>query len=1115
VPAGSREERKVVTVLFADLVGFTSRSERLDIEDVRAMLTPYYARLRTELERHGGTVEKFIGDAVMAVFGVPVAHEDDPERAVRAALSISEAMRELNAADERFDLHVRVGVNTGETLVTEGSRVGEGGVVGDIVNTAARLQSAAPTDGVLVGEATVRATERAITYEPHEPIDAKGKAEPVLAWVAVGARSRLGSDVRQAPSTPMVDRERERRLLWEAFDRARAERSPQLVTLIGVPGIGKSRLVWELLQRVEADPGLTRWRQGRSLPYGDGVAFWALGEMVKAEAGILDDDTPDATAAKLEHAVATVIESAEDRAWVVRQLRPLVGLASRVSGGGDQQGEAFAAWRRFVEALAEQGPAVLVFEDLHWADEALLSFIEYLLEWASGIPLMVLCTARPELLDRRRGFASAAPNMQTIALSPLSRDDTADLVSGLLLQTVLPEGARDELLARSDGNPLFAEEYVRMLAARGRLGPGQGEAGSRVAERLPETVQGIIAARIDTLTREERAVLQAAAVVGKVFWLGAIGALTEHPAPMAETLLHRLERKQFVRRERSSSIGGEIEYAFHHILIRDVAYARLPRAERAREHARAAEWIASLSRERDDRVEMLAHHYLEALALASALREDTSALGNRAWRALCDAGDHAVAVSSYATAARYYEAALAHMPTDSSARTQALYGLGISRLHGETVFSDELIQARDALLASGQIERAADADVYVGGYFGNHGESLRGLEHVRHAVELLADRPDSVEKAYALTVYASFLVIDQFEYREPIALCERALRILERVTPTDEVRRVDIEASAWMWIGSAKLGLGDPTGAVNLLRSVDTASDGRSTDAALAYSNISAAFIALSRFEVARTLIDELERRAHRLGSPEFIALARSRRAELGYYTGDWGTARTALDEVVDGASGASPAYCDVESYGLLARLRARTESPLETHHELDQAERVMRRTGERQMILPALAPRAENLLRLGRVDDALDSAMEALGAWSGDLESQTSLAALARTLEHAGRGAAFLDKARSMALRTPLLDAACAIARGDYLAAADIYAGVGDLADEADARLDAAMRLGGAGRSGECEGQLHRVSTFALSVRADYMLQQVDALRGDLVTAGRRPSAGGEDSLS
>jgi class 3 adenylate cyclase len=543
VPAGSREERKVVTVLFADLVGFTSRSERLDIEDVRAMLTPYYARLRTELERHGGTVEKFIGDAVMAVFGVPVAHEDDPERAVRAALSISEAMRELNAADERFDLHVRVGVNTGETLVTEGSRVGEGGVVGDIVNTAARLQSAAPTDGVLVGEATVRATERAITYEPHEPIDAKGKAEPVLAWVAVGARSRLGSDVRQAPSTPMVDRERERRLLWEAFDRARAERSPQLVTLIGVPGIGKSRLVWELLQRVEADPGLTRWRQGRSLPYGDGVAFWALGEMVKAEAGILDDDTPDATAAKLEHAVATVIESAEDRAWVVRQLRPLVGLASRVSGGGDQQGEAFAAWRRFVEALAEQGPAVLVFEDLHWADEALLSFIEYLLEWASGIPLMVLCTARPELLDRRRGFASAAPNMQTIALSPLSRDDTADLVSGLLLQTVLPEGARDELLARSDGNPLFAEEYVRMLAARGRLGPGQGEAGSRVAERLPETVQGIIAARIDTLTREERAVLQAAAVVGKVFWLGAIGALTEHPAPMAETLLHRLERK--------------------------------------------------------------------------------------------------------------------------------------------------------------------------------------------------------------------------------------------------------------------------------------------------------------------------------------------------------------------------------------------------------------------------------------------------------------------------------------------------------------------------------------------------------------------------------------------
>jgi tetratricopeptide (TPR) repeat protein len=370
---------------------------------------------------------------------------------------------------------------------------------------------------------------------------------------------------------------------------------------------------------------------------------------------------------------------------------------------------------------------------------------------------------------------------------------------------------------------------------------------------------------------------------------------------------------------------------------------------------------------------------------------------------------------------------------------------------------------------------------------------------VRHAVELVTDRPDSVEKAYALTSYASFLLIDQFEYREPIALCERARRILEAVAPADVARVVDIEAMAWMWIGAAKLGLGDPTATVDLLHSVEIASASGSTDAALVYSNISADFIAVGKFEEARVLVDELERRAHRLGSPEFIELARLRRGELSYYTGDWGTARAALDEVVAGTSGASPAYGDVEAYSLSGKLRARAESPGKASRELDESERVMRRAEERQMILPALAPRGENFLRLGRIDEALDSALEALDAWSGDLASQTSLAALARTLEHAGRGEAFLAKAGPMALRTPLLDAASAMSRGDYLAAADTYADIGDLADEADARLDAAVRLARMGRSTECEAQLDRVVTFARRVGGVYMIQEAEALRAGL----------------
>ena len=291
VPAS--EERKVVTVLFADLVGFTSRSERMDVEDVRGTLAPFHALLRDELEHYGGTVEKFIGDAVMAVFGAPAAHEDDPERAVRAALSIRAAIDRLNDSEPDLDLHLRVGVNTGEALVVLSADAarGEAMVSGDVVNTAARLQAAAPVDGILVGETTYRATDRAVTYRSAEPVVAKGKTRPVVAWEALEARARLGVDVVQRPTTPLVGRGEEIGLVLDAFRRCRAESAVQLVTIVGVPGIGKSRLVWELLQAVERDPEFVTWRQGRSLPYGDGVTFWALGEMVKAQAGILDSDT--------------------------------------------------------------------------------------------------------------------------------------------------------------------------------------------------------------------------------------------------------------------------------------------------------------------------------------------------------------------------------------------------------------------------------------------------------------------------------------------------------------------------------------------------------------------------------------------------------------------------------------------------------------------------------------------------------------------------------------------------------------------------------------------------------------------------------------------------------
>lgn len=599
-----RQERKVITALFCDLVGSTAAGERLDPEDLQALLSRYHGRVRDELERFGGTVEKFIGDAVVALFGVPLAHEDDPERAVRAALGVKEWV------GQQADLHVRMAVNTGEALVVVGARAarGEHLASGDVLNTAARVQAAAPVDGILVGEATFRATERVIAYREHESVDAKGKAEPVPVWEVVRARAGVGVDVEQPQGGVLVGRERELGLLAQAFERAREERQPQLVTLVGVPGIGKSRIIYELSRIVDADQELITWRQGRCLPYGDGVTFWALGEIVKAQAGILESDAPEEVGRKLHEAV-------EDRR-LEAHLRPLVGLGAAEVSGGDQRAEAFAAWRQFFETLAAERPLVLVLEDLHWGDENLFDFLDHLVDWVSGVALLVVCSARPEFLERRPGWGGGKPNALTISLSPLSDEETARLIGRLVAQPLLAAETRSELLARAGGNPLYAEQYARILAERGELAD------------LPETVQGIVAARLDLLEPEQKGLLQDAAVLGKTFWSPGLTAVSGLDRRSVEERLHGLVRRDFVRRERLSAVADDAQYAFLHVLIGEVAYAQLPRAERAAKHVRAAQWIESLGRP-EDHAEMLAHHYLEAIELSDAAGLDTAPLLER------------------------------------------------------------------------------------------------------------------------------------------------------------------------------------------------------------------------------------------------------------------------------------------------------------------------------------------------------------------------------------------------------------------------------------------------------------------------------------------------------
>ncbi len=489
------EERKVITAMFCDLVGFTARAEQMDPEDVKATLRAYHTAVKDLVEGYGGTVEKFLGDGVIGVFGMPVAHEDDPERAVRVSLQTLEAIAGLHGS-LGFDLHVRIGVNTGEALVSTvpGEQIG-GSIAGDIVNTCARLQAAAPTDGILVGETTFRATSSVFVYEPVPPVSAKGKSEPLAVWRPLRARSRVVVD-REGSSTPFVGRKAQLEALQEAFERAthagrHGEEKPVVAMLTGEAGVGKTRLVREFAGYLERLPFLLRYRRGRCLPYGEGVRFWALGEVVKAEAGILDTDPPAETAAKLDVAVEALLIPQTERAWVRSMLEPLVGLP----GPADPppRDELFAAWRLFVASLAADRPAVVIFEDLHWADEALLEFIRVAADELRGVPLLLVCVARNELEDRFPGWVASLTHRIDIPLEPLDATESEELLDVLLTDMALPEATREALLARAGGNPLFAEEFVRMLRDTGATERPE------VAIPVPGSLQALVVARLDAL----------------------------------------------------------------------------------------------------------------------------------------------------------------------------------------------------------------------------------------------------------------------------------------------------------------------------------------------------------------------------------------------------------------------------------------------------------------------------------------------------------------------------------------------------------------------------------------------------------------------------------------
>jgi class 3 adenylate cyclase len=592
---GLDEERKVVTVLFADLVGFTARAEQLDPEDVRAILTPYFARIRSELETFGGTVEKFIGDAVMAVFGAPVAHGDDPERAVRAALAMCAAVEELNRNDPELELRIRIAVNTGEALVTLGASAaqGEGVVAGDVVNTASRLQEAAPVNGILVGEETYRATRSVIRYQDAEPVIAKGKQEPVRVWRALAASAGPGE--RAAGRVPMLGRVSELAGLQRIWDNVLAERRPQLVTLFGPAGIGKTRLASEFAE-LAADGG-ARVIKGRSLPYGEVIPYGAFAAQVKQVAKIFDTDEAGAACKKLDRAVAELLEAEAQETSA--HIAMLIGIGR----GGDvaNRQTLFFSARRLVEALATEQPTVLVFEDIHWADAGMLDLLEVLASRVHDVPLLLLALARPDLLERRPSWGGGLHGFTALPVEPLGEEHAKELAAQVLLHMhkARPESAEIGLIG--EGNPLFIEELAASLA----------EDATASTSELPTTIRGIVSARLDALPPGERAVLLDAAVVGKVFWTGALERMSAGELDLAD-LLDSLEGRDLIRRESVSRLRGDQQFSFKHDLIRDAAYATLPRPQRRKRHEQVAAFLEETTSEIPAASSALAQHWREA-----------------------------------------------------------------------------------------------------------------------------------------------------------------------------------------------------------------------------------------------------------------------------------------------------------------------------------------------------------------------------------------------------------------------------------------------------------------------------------------------------------------------
>ena len=776
-PAPTGTERRLVTVLFADLVGFTTLAEGRDAEAVRDLLGRYFDVSREIARRYGGTVEKFIGDAVMAVWGTPVAHEDDAERAVRASLELVEAVAQLGTELGVAELRARAGLLTGEAAVNLGA-IDQGMVAGDLVNTASRLQAVALPGTVLVGEATMQAASRAITFEVAGERDLKGKSAPVAAWRAVRVIGTVGGRGRSDPlEPPFVGRETEFRLLRELFHATGRDRRARLVSMTGQAGIGKSRLAWEFSKYTDGIAETVLWHEGRSPSYGEGVAFWALGEMIRKRAGLLESDAEATTRERLADMMARYVSSVEERAFIEPAVLMLLGVGETPAGGRERL---FAAWRTLFERIAEQGTVALVFEDLHWADDGLLDFLEHLLEWSRNHPIFVVTLARPELLDRRATWGAGHRNGTSLPLGPLSEAEMRSLLTGTV--PGLPEPAIRTILDRADGIPLYAVETIRMLVgdgqivvdADGRFQP-VGDLGSL---DVPSSLRGLIAARLDGLHPADRALVADGAVLGKTFTIEALASVAGLEVPPLEARLRELDRLEILELDTDPRSPERGQYGFVQSLIREVAYGTLSRRDRRAKHLAAARHFEGIGDE--ELAGALATHYLAAWE-ALPEGDEGAAVAGQARIALRAAGERALALGSPAQALAHFDQALGIPGIAPADEAALLERAGDSaRLAGRYDLSAERCAAAVTLRRG-----LGDHDALAGAIAGV-GEAKMRAGHVDDALATLTAGLAEVPEAAGLGLVALLDRLAQAHLRasqpgEALAVTERQLALAERL----------------------------------------------------------------------------------------------------------------------------------------------------------------------------------------------------------------------------------------------------------------------------------------------------------------------------------------------